>query len=197
MLEIFLYAIGIMYTPGPVNLLGLKSGMDNSVRSHFGFFLGIGSAMLILFLISGYAGLAFIPASALPFISAAGCLYILYIAVKIAFTDVRLSQEQKPRKSLSYANGLLIQLLNPKGLAATLPITTIQFPAANVSGIGIFYVSCALAVFAVGAPASYALLRRTIGTHIENPKYFKIFNLMMAGLLVFVAIDMAPKQLFG
>lgn len=197
MLEIFLYAIGIMYTPGPVNLLGLKSGMDNSVKSHFGFFVGIGSAMLILFLVLGYAGLAFIPTSALPVISVAGCLYILYIAVKIAFTNVALNQEKTQKKPLSYANGLFIQLLNPKGLAATLPITTIQFPAANVSGIGIFYVSFALAVLAVGAPASYALLGRTIGTHIENPKYFKIFNLIMAGLLVFVAIDMAPKQFFG
>ncbi|MEN6669255.1 LysE family transporter [Psychrobacter sp. B38] len=196
MLEIFLYAIGIMYSPGPVNLLGLKSGMDNKVQSHIGFFLGVGSAMLILFLVLGYAGLTFIPASALPFISTAGCLYILYIAVKIAFANVTLGQEQTSKKSLSYANGLFIQLLNPKGLAATLPITTIQFPAANISGSAIFYISFILAILAVGAPASYALLGRTIGSRIENPKYFKWFNLVMAGLLVFVAIDIAHKQLF-
>ena len=193
MLEIFLYAIGIMYTPGPVNLLGLKSGMSSNITSHLEFFLGVASAMLLLFLVLGYAGLAFIPVNVLPLMRVAGCLYILYIAIKIALATVTFSQKHTQKKPLTYANGLFIQLLNPKGLAATLPITTIQFPAANITGTGIFYLSCALAVLAFGAPASYALLGRAIGTHVENPKDFKRFNLIMAALLVFVAIDL----LFG
>ncbi len=37
MADIFAYAIGIMYTPGPINLLGLSSGLNKQTRSHLGF----------------------------------------------------------------------------------------------------------------------------------------------------------------
>lgn len=57
MLEIFAYAIGIMYTPGPINLLGLHSGLNNKATQHLGFFIGVGSAMFTLFVFLAFVGL--------------------------------------------------------------------------------------------------------------------------------------------
>lgn len=58
MLEIVAYALGVMYTPGPVNLLGLNAGLNGQARTSLGFFVGVGAAMLTLFLIFGWVGAA-------------------------------------------------------------------------------------------------------------------------------------------
>jgi len=56
MVEIFAYAFGIMYTPGPVNLLSLNAGLNDEVSSALRFCVGVGLAMLLLFLLFGYTG---------------------------------------------------------------------------------------------------------------------------------------------
>lgn len=196
MLEIIAYAIGIMYTPGPVNLLGLQSGINNKTNAHFGFFAGVASAMLLLFILLGFTGVQLIPAKILPVISFAGCLYIVYIAVKVAKTRVSLETQSTATKTLRFSNGLFMQLLNPKALVATLPITTIQFPAAGIAGSNIVLWSCILALLAFGAPACYSIAGRAVGKHITNSKYFKVINLLMAGLLVLVAADIALTIIF-
>jgi len=91
MADIFAYAIGIMYTPGPINLLGLSSGLNKQTRSHLGFFIGVGSAMFILFVLLGYLGLQVINPQFLPYVSLIGCGYILYIAWKVAKAKVQVS----------------------------------------------------------------------------------------------------------
>lgn len=188
MSEIFAYAIGVMYTPGPVNLLGLHSGLNRNTRSHLGFFIGVGMAMFILFVMLGFIGLKVINPQVLPFISLAGCLYILHIAWKVAGANVELSQDTSDSNSLSFRDGLFMQLLNPKALVATLPVSTIQFPSVGITGSAIVLWSLVLAILAFGAPTGYSLAGLVLGKRISNPSYFKVFNLLMAALLVYVSL---------
>ncbi|WP_232312659.1 LysE family translocator [Enterovibrio coralii] len=134
MLELWAYAIGIMYSPGPVNLLGLHGGVQRSTRQNLGYFAGVASAMFLLFLTMSLVGGSLITASMLPYVSIVGCTYILYIAFKLLRADVSFNADQKVASHLTYMDGLMLQLLNPKGYIATLPIVTIQFPAAGISG---------------------------------------------------------------
>ncbi|MDC5818871.1 LysE family transporter [Vibrio europaeus] len=194
MSEIFAYAIGVMYTPGPVNLLGLHSGLNRNTRSHLGFFIGVGMAMFILFVMLGFIGLKVINPQVLPFISLAGCLYILHIAWKVAGANVELSQETSDSNSLSFRDGLLMQLLNPKALVATLPVSTIQFPSVGITGGAIVLWSLVLAILAFGAPTSYSLAGLVLGKRISNPNYFKVFNLLMATLLVYVSLTIGYEH---
>jgi len=48
-LEILLFSFGIMYTPGPVNILSLNQGLNKKFKSMIGFYVGIGTAMLVFF----------------------------------------------------------------------------------------------------------------------------------------------------
>ncbi|WP_414932713.1 LysE family translocator [Vibrio europaeus] len=194
MSEIFAYAIGVMYTPGPVNLLGLHSGLNRNTRSHLGFFIGVGMAMFILFVMLGFIGLKVINPQVLPFISLAGCLYILHIAWKVAGANVELSQETSNSNSLSFRDGLFMQLLNPKALVATLPVSTIQFPSVGITGGAIVLWSLVLAILAFGAPTSYSLAGLVLGKRISNPSYFKVFNLLMATLLVYVSLTIGYEH---
>ncbi len=196
MLEILAYAIGVMYTPGPINLLGLHSGLNGKSREHIGFFIGVGCAMFILFILLGYLGLTFINPTLLPYVSLIGCSYILYIAWKVVRSNINITDNAAKVSVLSFSNGLIMQLLNPKALVATLPISTIQFPAAGISGGAIFVWSCFLATLAFGAPGSYSLVGMLMGKKIENPGYFKVFNLLMSGLLIFVALSIGYEHVY-
>lgn len=155
MFEIFAYAIGVMYTPGPVNLLGLHTGLNGRCRASLGFFLGVGLAMLILLLMFGWLGAELVRGDTLVYVSTLGCLYIAYLALKIAYTTVNLDPERGTVDALGFRTGLMMQLVNPKGIVATLPIATIQFPAAGIGGVALVLWSVILAALAVGAPGSY------------------------------------------
>ncbi|MCK8123847.1 LysE family transporter [Pseudoalteromonas sp. 2CM39R] len=193
MADIFAYAIGIMYTPGPINLLGLSSGLNKQTRSHLGFFIGVGSAMFILFVLLGYLGLQVINPQFLPYVSLIGCGYILYIAWKVAKAKVQVN-DASADASLSFFDGLFMQLLNPKALVATLPIATIQFPSVDITGAAIVFWSFILAILAFGAPTSYSLAGLMLGKQVSRPGIFNVFNKLMAILLVYVALMIAYEH---
>ncbi|WP_234254327.1 LysE family translocator [Billgrantia aerodenitrificans] len=195
-MEIVAYALGVMYTPGPVNLLGLHAGLNGQARTSLGFFLGVGLAMLTLFLLFGWAGAAWVRGDMLAVVGAVGCGYILYLALKVARSSVELNRVREAPRVMSFRDGLIMQLCNPKAMLATLPIATIQFPAAGIHGVSLLFWSLGLAALAFGAPGSYALMGVVLGQRLENPKLLKGFSLAMAALLVWVAITIGYEHVW-
>lgn len=196
MLAIVAYALGVMYTPGPVNLLGLNAGLHGQARASLGFYLGVGLAMLILFLLFGWAGAAWVQGGMLAVLGALGCGYIFYLAIKIARSSIDLGAVRQAPRVMRLRDGLIMQLCNPKGIVATLPIATIQFPAVGIHGVSLMLWSLGLAVLAVGAPGSYALIGALLGKRIENPRILKGFSLAMAALLVAVSLSIGYEHVW-
>lgn len=193
-MEIFLYAFSVMYSPGPVNVMGLNAGLTGQFRRTVGFFIGVGCAMFALFLIFGYTGEALISRSVLPYLALIGGLYTLYLAFKVFTSKVVLpgkTEDTQPAdKPLTFWNGFLIQALNPKGMMVVLPITTVMFPAAHVTGIGIAVVSTMIALGGAGAPGIYSLLGAVLGKRITKESYFNVFNRLMGIVLAICAAFM-------
>ncbi|WGI24280.1 LysE family transporter [Halomonas alkaliantarctica] len=196
MLAIVAYALGVMYTPGPVNLLGLNVGINGQARQSVGFCLGVGTAMLAYLLVLGWAGAAWIDDGALVVVSALGCSYIFYLASKIARSSVDLSEPDNAPRLLSYRDGLFMQLLNPKAMVATLPIATLQFPAADIHGLSLVLWAFGLSMLAAGAPGSYIVIGSVVGSRIKSPAIVKGFNWLMAGLLVAVALSIGVEHVW-
>ncbi|WP_136068663.1 LysE family translocator [Modicisalibacter radicis] len=196
MLAIVAYALGIMYTPGPVNLLGLNAGLHGQARASLGFYLGVGTALLILFLLFGWAGAAWVRPDMLAVVGALGCGYILYLAIKIARSSIDLGAVRQAPRAMRFRDGLIMQLCNPKGVVATLPIATIQFPAVGIDGVSLVLWSLGLAMLAVGAPGSYALIGAVLGKRVENPGILKGFSLAMAALLAGVALSIGYEHVW-
>ena len=48
LMEIFLYAFSVMYSPGPVNFMALNAGLGGGFRRSLGSFAGVGCALLVL-----------------------------------------------------------------------------------------------------------------------------------------------------
>lgn len=193
-MEIFLYAFSVMYSPGPVNVMGLNAGLTGQFRRTVGFFIGVGCAMFALFLIFGYTGEALISRSVLPYLALIGGLYTLYLAFKVFTSKVVLPGNADPmqpaEKPLTFWNGFLIQALNPKGMMVVLPITTVMFPAAHVTGTGIVLVSTMIALGGAGAPGIYSLLGAVLGKRVTKESYFNFFNRVMGIALAVCAAFM-------
>lgn len=88
----------------------------------------------------------------------------------------------------------MMQALNPKGIIAVIPITTIQLPAAGISGWHILIWSAGLSVLAFGAPFSYAISGSLLGSRIRQPGLFKSFNRLLAAMLIIVALKLGYSQ---
>ncbi|ROM33723.1 lysine transporter LysE [Pseudomonas poae] len=191
-MDIFLYAFSVMYSPGPVNFMGLNAGLTGQFRRSTGFFAGVGCAMLVLFVLFGYTGEAIISYAALPYISLVGGVYTLYLAYQVftARTVVDEAVSSAPARTLTFWNGLVIQLLNPKGIMAVLPITSVMLPAAHITGMSIAVVSAALAFGAFGAPWIYAALGALLGRRINGSSAFTLFNRCMGVALAVCAYFM-------
>lgn len=200
MVEILAYAFGIMYTPGPANLLSMNAGLNGHLRSTIAFCLGVASAMLLLFILFGYTGAWLVGPRYQLLISCLGSMYIMYLAYKIGWASIRTpvaeAVEQTSTHRLNYKAGLIMQLLNPKAFVAILPIVTVQFPEAQISGEAIIVWSLLLSCMAFGAPASYLLMGAHLGKRIREPRYFRVLNLCMAALLLYVAGDIAYNHVY-
>lgn len=195
MVEILAYALGIMYSPGPVNLLSLNAGLNGHTHLRFG--VGVACAMLSLFLLFGFTGAWLVTPRYQLLISLAGSVYIAYLAYKIAHASIDISaRPPSENNTLNFGSGLLMQLLNPKSFIAILPIATVQFPAAKITGVAILFWSVLLATLAFGAPTAYMLMGKHLSRHIKHSGYFRMLNLGMALLLLYVAGDIAYRHVY-
>ncbi|WP_338666824.1 LysE family translocator [Pseudodesulfovibrio methanolicus] len=196
MLGIILFCIGVMYTPGPVNILSLNCGMQRGPATHVPFCLGVGAALAFWFTLVGYAGTAVVGGGMLPVIAGLGTCFILYLGWKVVTSDVNLVQTEEPMAALDFKDGLLMQLLNPKAFMVVLPVATIQFPAVGIGGAAVAGWSLALGTLSVGAPLSYAAIGALVSRRIDNARYFKWLNYAMGAMLFLVAGDMAYEHVY-
>ncbi|KIX15118.1 LysE family translocator [Dethiosulfatarculus sandiegensis] len=197
MLGILLLAIGVMYTPGPVNILSLNCGAQRKVSAHAPFCLGVAVALSFWFILIGYTGSMVINENLLPVISGAGVCFILYLAYKILTSKVQTNGASEPPALLTFKDGFLMQLLNPKAMLVVLPVTTIQFPAAGIQGIWITVWSVGLGALGFGAPMLYAALSSFITRHISGTGYLKYLNIVMGLMLIAVAVDMGYHHVYA
>lgn len=198
-MEIFLYSLGVMYSPGPVNAMGLSAGLTGQFRRTFGFFLGVGCAMFSLFIIFGYTGEALISKRWLPYIALIGALYTFYLAFKMMRSRVEMksADQSSIQPNLTFLDGFVIQGLNPKGMLVVLPVTTVMFPSAHVTGVMILIASALIGIGAAGAPGVYSLLGAVIGKKIKNEVFFNLFNKLMGSLLVASGVFMLYDFIVG
>lgn len=189
MLEIIVFAFTIMYTPGPVNFIALFAGVNNQGWQAFRFCLGVSSAMFLLFLILGYLGSELVTPTIQKMIAVSGGLYIGYLALKILYASRHFSLKTQEATLLDFKMGFVLQACNPKGLVVIVPITTVLFPQAGITGNAIPIWSMILAGMACGAPSLYLLIGSKMKRVATDPKRMNWLNRLMALLLLVVAVD--------
>ena len=185
LLAFLLFAIATSGTPGPNNIMVSAAAANHGFRATIPHILGIavGLAVMLLVFGSGLAG----PLAADPRLHSilrwVGVAWMLWLAAKIAFAEGALSGGGG-RPPLSFVGAVLFQWINPKAwliaLATVATYTTTQGSLYRQVAL------LALLFFLVSIPCvgAWAALGAGAGRFLMTPRRLRLFNLVMALLLV-------------
>ena len=109
----------LLGSPGPAPLALAAVSASFGVKKGIPFLLGIlsGLTVAIIGAAFGLSALLALHPAAKTIVQIAGGLYILYVAIKIATAPV-VTNEEAQSKVPSFADGFILNLLNPKAYAA-------------------------------------------------------------------------------
>jgi threonine/homoserine/homoserine lactone efflux protein len=185
------YSLSMSISPGPVNLVALTSGLNNGFRSAIPFVSGgaIGFAFLLLAIGLGVGTIATSFPLFLSILGYGGSAFIFYVGFNIATADPVIKQPRET--SSSFIHGVILQWLNPKAWIA------------SISGVGAFeleeiypLLEFVLIYFLIcyASIACWALAGDKMNLLLNEPKALKLFNAVMGGLLMLVAIYLLGIQ---
>jgi cysteine/O-acetylserine efflux protein len=183
-----IYVFVTTFTPGPNNILAMTNAMRFGFRRTLGFLAGIFCGFWVLMMGCGWLNLVMV--SVLPAIKLwiywLGAVYMIYLAVHTLLS--KPNEDLPSRGDLnSFAAGFGLQFLNPKVILYGITVyamfigRSFQDPfqvslfAPLLAGVGFMATSC----WALGGS-----IFRQVWT-----RYFRWFNLVMAGLLVYIAVS--------
>lgn len=179
------FALSMTGSPGPNNVLVAASatnfGVARTLPQIVGFTTGLGLMICAMGLGLGEVVRLF------PWLHEGlkilGAVYLLYLAWRIARARAPGDSNGKGRP-LSFVEGLLFQLTNPKAWIVALgAVTTYTVADADMLPQ---VLTLALVFMAVGTPAcgAWALFGHGAARLLKRPRHLRLFNLAMAGLLV-------------
>ena len=112
MKELILYAISVMWTPGPVNTVILNTGIRQGARKVIPFVVGVSTAMSALIILYGLLGktIELYVESITFYTSIIGSIYMIYLAYKLLKSNINLDESNS--FELKFKQGFFMQLFN-------------------------------------------------------------------------------------
>ncbi|MFO1061406.1 MAG: LysE family translocator [Dongiaceae bacterium] len=183
---ILAFAFALSFSPGPNNLIALSSGASFGLRATVPFVSGVavGLPAMLLAVAAGLGGLLqALPAMAV-ILKAAGTIYLLWLAWRIARSaDLGTATVEGRARPVGFLQSCLLQWINPKawivavGGIATYATSETLWPV-TVALMAIF------CVVAWSGTALWAAFGVGVGRLLGSPARVRLFNLAMALLLV-------------
>jgi threonine/homoserine/homoserine lactone efflux protein len=191
-IALVVFANVMAFTPGPNNIMLTASGVNFGFRRTIPHLLGIDAGFVVL-LAAFAAGLgvlfATIPALQLA-LKFGGALYMLWLAWKVATARPAQDGDDAPGRPMTFLQAAAFQFVNPKAVVAALSGVAVYMRP----GHELYDFSIVLVVFAVATAlwtATWAGFGVAVRTILTNPGHARIFNLVMAALLVVSIVPMA------
>ena len=199
-LQNFKIAFLVSYTPGPANIysftLSLRYGFKRFLKVYTGLFTGFLSILFVSAFIT--YGFSFLSENISKLLKLVGGGYILWLAYHIYKSEplyventnneqTNKKQADRSYKYPNFLNGLLLNLTNVKIMFFALSVFQIYL-APYYSGLSSYLLWCPLlALMGSSSTIVWALLGKGL-TNAYN-KHYKIFNTVMAFLLVLCVVE--------
>jgi len=187
-----LFALSMSLSPGPVNLISLSSGLNFGVKKSLPFVSGasIGFTLLLLCVGLGVGTVVVNTPIFLDVLCIIGSSFIGYMGVKLASSKAELVFTEK--KLPSFNQGFVLQWLNPKAWIACVAGVS-AFNLINDFGqllvfVSLYFVICFICI------ACWAVAGQKVSQYLTMPRYIRVFNLLMGGLLIAVALYLFLTQ---
>lgn len=181
---LMLFALASSITPGPNNLMLMASGVNFGFRLTLPHMFGVTFGFVFMAILVGIGITQIFEAFPVSYqiLKVLSVTYMLYLAYKIATSSGSIEGKKAKSTPMTFVQAVLFQWVNPK--AWTMALTAISVYAPDQT----FYSVAAVAVIfgAVNFPciACWATLGTKIKRLLKKPASLKIFNYLMASLLV-------------
>lgn len=193
LLPYVLFTIAMAVTPGPNNIMISTGAANHGVRATVPHMLGVNLGFCAMMLIVGW-GLAG-PLATLPALHAVlrwvGIAWLLWIAwTMVQPVPAGSATTAAPAAPMRFLPAALFQWVNPKAWAIALAATTTYTSADRSLPQQVLVL--ALLSLAVGAPCTllWSMLGAGAGRILHSPRQFRVFNAVMAGLLVLSVVPL-------
>lgn len=187
-----LFSLSMSITPGPVNLITLSTGVNHGFRNSMPFVSGatIGFTLLLLVVGLGIGSFAAKSQLFLDLLGYGGAGIISYMGYKIAVStpQIKVTSEALP----TFYQGVLLQCINPKAWVACLAGVS-AFNLANSYILLALFVSLYF-IICFASISLWALAGEKISAFFHTPRNLRVFNMLMGGALVIVAIYLLFMQ---
>lgn len=187
---LFIFAFVSSITPGPNNIMLMASGTNFGFRKTIPHILGIniGYSMLTFSLGIGLMEV-FNLFPLIKIILKSLCSgYLVYLSYRIATSSTGTDKNEKQKsRPFSFTEAMLFQWVNPKGWTMALSAITIYSPTNALSGI--ILVTVAFSITNFPSQCLWTLLGQQFRKLMSSSFKLKMFNYIMAGLLMLTLIQ--------
>jgi threonine/homoserine/homoserine lactone efflux protein len=180
-----LAAIALAGSPGPATLSLAAAGAAFGARHVVGYFIGIVVGMVAVMAItaSGLVGLLLAVPGATPVVTVAAALYFVWLAWRIA-TAPPLTEEASQGHPPSFAGGLALSLINPKGYAAMAALFSGFVLLGGRIALDVALKIALLTVLITAVNIAWLMSGALLTRFFREPRSNRIINLVFALLLL-------------
>ena len=182
-------AIATLFTPGPNNAMLAASGANFGFRRTIPHLLGVAAGFPLMLLIVGLVlGGLFQTSTVLrETLSWGGAALLLWIAWKIAHSG-GIGSKSTDARPMRFVEALGFQWINPKAWSMAVAATS-QFILPTAPVITAAIVAAMFLTLGLGSAATWTYAGQAIARWLTTAKRLKVFNLIMAGLIVLSIVE--------
>ncbi|MEN0036654.1 MAG: LysE family translocator [Cellvibrio sp.] len=184
-LALILFVIATSITPGPNNILILASGVNYGIKKSLPHFFGINVGFPLVIIAAGLgAGILFKQFPVLhTLLKVVGICYLLYLAYRVATASTdKLNTEKK--KPFTFIQAALFQWVNPKAWIMAIGAVVTFASAGGNYLVQVGTITLAFIFFGLPCTGLWLLFGASLKNLLSNPVRIRIFNWVMALLLV-------------
>ncbi|OEY96761.1 lysine transporter LysE [Acinetobacter proteolyticus] len=192
LISMFIFSFTMSISPGPINITILSTSLIHGFKKTLPFISGatLGFSLLLIFLGFGFSQTISHYPIFFKILECIGALFIFYIGQKIIFSKPEI-ELLKNISIASFADGFLLQWLNPKAWIACLSGISLFSSLVSyhplILFILIYFITCYICLMLWGI-SGYKLAKI-----LTNPHQLKILNILMGGSLIILSIYMLIK----
>ena len=185
LLGFILAGLALAGSPGPATLSLAATGAAFGARRGIGYMTGINLGMVAVMAVtaSGIVGLLLALPGATPVVIGLSSIYFAYLAFRIA-TAPPLADAGDERQQPSFAGGVFLSLVNPKGYAAMAALFSSFVLIRDRFDLDVAAKIAVLAILIAAVNVAWLFMGAALTRFFRDPRRNRIINVTFAVLLV-------------
>ena len=185
LIALAVFCLVTLFTPGPNNLMLMTSGLNFGVRRGVPHLLGVVLGFSAMVLIVGLGLGAIFEAWPLLYLALkyVGAAYLLYLAWQIAVSAPPSQDHDSARSPIGFVQAAAFQWVNPKAWVMAVGAVS-TYAAVAPFPLNVFVIAALFGLFGLASSGTWLGFGAALQRVLKDPRAVRVFNIVMALLLV-------------